>query len=104
MTPDIVVDIGNTRIKWGRCRGNAVADTDGLAHGDVPSWEQQIDVWKVERPCRWVVSGVHPSACEQLADWIRRRGDALLMLEKAASLPLQVRLEHPDRVGIDRLL
>jgi type III pantothenate kinase len=104
MTPDIVVDVGNSRVKWGRCHAGAISETACFPHADLPGWHQQLDSWKIAGVCRWVISGVHPAALEQLADWIRRRGDALVVLDKAQSLPLQVRLEHPDRVGIDRLL
>ena len=30
MTPDVVVDIGNSRMKWGRVTGGAVSDMVSL--------------------------------------------------------------------------
>jgi type III pantothenate kinase len=39
-----------------------------------------------------------------LAEWVERRGDRVSLLQWASQLPLQVLLEKPDHVGIDRLL
>src|SRR5690349_5957028 len=99
MTPHVVVDIGNTRIKWGRCTQNAIQETASLPHGDLTAWQQQIDNWQMPAPVIWVVSGVNPAALEQLKDWALRRGDTVLVLDKAKLLPLETQLEHPDKAG-----
>jgi type III pantothenate kinase len=39
-----------------------------------------------------------------LAAWLQERGDKVQVLDRAAQLPLQVHLDDPGRVGIDRLL
>ena len=104
MKPDVVVDVGNTRVKWGRCRDGAVVESASLPPEDPPAWEQQRQAWDAGGPLTWVVSGVHPRRRDQVADWVRARGDTVRTLVWARELPLQVRLEHPDRVGIDRLL
>jgi type III pantothenate kinase len=104
MSPDIVVDVGNTRVKWGRCVDRAVAAAASLPHDDTAAWQRQLDEWGLAGPLGWVVSGVHPVTRDRLIDWARRRGDMVFLLERAAQLPLAVRLEHPDRAGIDRLL
>jgi type III pantothenate kinase len=104
MRPDIVVDVGNTRVKWGRCTDQAVVASAGLPHADAGAWQGQLDEWDLRRPLQWVVSGVHPATRDRLIDWARRRGDEVYHLERAAQLPLEVRLEHPDWAGIDRLL
>src|SRR5262249_13950963 len=46
----------------------------------------------------------HPQRRDALAAWAREQGDEVRLLERAEHLPLRVRLEHPDRAGIDRLL
>jgi type III pantothenate kinase len=104
MKPDVVVDIGNTRVKWGRCAKGRVAEIVALAPDDVAAWERQREAWRPPGPLVWVVSSVHPARRTALADWLRRRGEHVVLLERAAQLPLEVKLEHPDRVGIDRLL
>lgn len=104
MTPDIVADIGNSRIKWGLCRADQVAATASLPADEPATWQSQLNAWSVNRPVAWAVSGVHPQRCESLMRWIEQRGDQVLLVSRAAQLPLRVDLEHPDRVGIDRLL
>lgn len=104
MSVDVVVDVGNTRIKWGRCAGTRVAEAVSLPPDDVAAWQQQRQAWQCGRPLHWVISGVHPGLRDQLALWARQEGDTVELLESARQLPLVVRLEHPDRVGIDRLL
>jgi type III pantothenate kinase len=101
---DAVADVGNSRIKWGRCEPSRLADIVSLPPDDVPAWGRQLEVWGPDGPHAWVVTGVHPPRRLQLVEWLRGRGETVRVLERAAELPLQVRLEHPDRVGIDRLL
>jgi len=100
---DIVADVGNSRIKWGRCASGRIVEMTSLPPDDVPAWQRQLDKWG-EESRSWVIAGVHPARCLELAEWLRSRGRQVDMLERAAQLPLQARLEHPDRVGIDRLL
>jgi len=104
MKPDIVVDIGNSRIKWGCCTAGSLGDLASLGHGDIAAWEEQVNRWQVRAQAVWVLSGVNPPASEQLKDWILRRGDTVRVLNEARLLPLVVRLEEPDKTGIDRLL
>ena len=101
--PDLVVDVGNSRIKWGRCAGGRIADTAALPADAPEAWGAQLAVWGLGGPLSWAVTGVHPARRDALADWARRRGDAVEVVGEAR-LPLRVRLEHPQRVGIDRLL
>jgi type III pantothenate kinase len=51
-----------------------------------------------------VLSGVHPQRRDALAGWLRQRGFAVGVLDHPRDLPLTVRLEHPERAGVDRLL
>ena len=100
----MVVDVGNTRIKWGRCVGNQVVETASLPPDPDPEWEAQYVRWSRGTPLAWLVSGVNPPKREALVAWLRQHGDTVRLLQEARELPLQVKLEHPDRVGIDRLL
>lgn len=105
MTPDVVVDIGNTAIKWGRCAGGQVAETLSLSADDTHAWDEQAARWGLGGSAgSWVVTSVHPARCERMAGWITRRGSRLRILAEARELPLRVSLEKPDHVGIDRLL
>jgi type III pantothenate kinase len=104
MQPNVVADVGNSRIKWGRCLGDRVGEIVSLPPDDLPAWWQQLEAWERHRPAIWAIAGVHPAQCLQLAEWLRSRGKQVSLLDRAAQLPLQVQLDQPDRVGIDRLL
>ncbi len=106
MNPLLVVDVGNSRVKWGLCPEPA---SGTMLHASLPAddpatWEQQLRAWNLSGPLRWALSGVHPARCARLAEWARQRGDVVWVLEDWRDLALEVRLERPDWVGIDRLL
>ena len=102
MTPNVVVDVGNTRIKWGLCDAGVVVRIASL--GDDPDeWDSQLLRWPL-RGDRWVLAGVQPQRGGRLRDWLTARGYRVTVLEGGTKLPLAVDLEHPDRTGIDRLL
>lgn len=112
MRPHIVVDVGNTRIKWGVCAldGSGVLRSYSLPY-TITAWAQQLrqladeqPLASVAGPLSWALASVQPVRGARLSDWLRIRGDKVISLERAAQLPLTVRLPHPDRVGIDRLL
>lgn len=109
MNPLLVVDVGNSRVKWGLGAAPTSPPAVSMPYASLPAddpaaWEQQLKDWALSGPLRWAVSGVHPGRCEYLAEWARQRGDAVWVLEDWRDLSLEVRLEHPEWVGIDRLL
>jgi type III pantothenate kinase len=104
MTPDIVVDVGNTSIKWGRCADGKVVEVCSLPHGALNAWRGQAHDWGLPESAAWVVTGVHPGQRDAIANFANLRGGRVRVLDLAAELPLQVKLEKPDHVGVDRLL
>lgn len=103
MKPAVVVDVGNSLIKWGRCAAGGVVEKVALAHDEPDSWEKQLAAWPLTGTSDWAVGGVRPQGRDELVKWLRRRGDRVAVIEAAAQLPLQVLLDRPDHVGIDRL-
>jgi type III pantothenate kinase len=104
MNPDMVVDIGNSRIKWGRCRAGAVTEARSLPTDDSDAWQRQLTEWKLNERAAWVLTGVQPGLRDCLANWLRERGQTVRILQDPGELPLRVLLERPEHVGIDRLL
>jgi type III pantothenate kinase len=100
----VVVDIGNTRIKWGRCLGDCLGETVSLLPDAPADWLQQVQTWQVPPGSLWVLSSVHPRRCATLAAWLQQQGFRVQLLDAPVRLPLRVELERPDHVGIDRLL
>lgn len=103
MKPDVVVDVGNSRIKWGVCGDEGLRHICSLPPNDFAVWEQQFVRWALQPQCRWVVAGVHPARRDRLADWLRQHQQRVVILDDPQCLPLRVLLERPDYVGVDRL-
>ena len=104
MKPLVVVDVGNTRIKWGRCSPDAVEETASLPPDDPAEWQEQLERWRIAPASQWVIAGVHPTRRERLAEWLRQRGEQVRVVTHPRELPLRTLLAEPEKAGIDRLL
>ncbi len=103
MTWCVVIDVGNTRIKWGLCHDGKVEQVAALP-ADPWDWQRQYEAWGLGPADTLVVSGVHPRRRDELIAWLRDRGSQVRCLESYRDLPIKVAVEEPDKVGIDRLL
>jgi type III pantothenate kinase len=104
MSPRLVADIGNTRINWGICSADGLADAAAVPPDDPAAWAEQLKAWQLDGPCAWAIAGVHPARRDRLTAWLRGRGDAVRVIADYRELPLRVDVDAPERVGIDRLL
>ncbi len=100
----MVVDVGNTRVKWGLCSSAQVWSIAALPPDDPLAWQTQWDAWKLEPTQEWIVSGVHPERRDALVVWLRERSPAVHILSSHKQLPIRIEVEMPEKVGIDRLL
>lgn len=103
MKPNVVVDVGNTQIKWGLCADGAVQATCSLPPDDPSAWTRQLQQWPTARGA-WVVSSVHPPRRDRIVEWLRANAQQVHLLEDPKDLPLRVLVARPDHVGVDRLL
>lgn len=105
MTPDVVVDIGNSRIKWGRCLPT-VADGGmvSLPPDDFNAWDDQAEGWRIEPGAWWAIAGVNPDRVEMFTQWVKSAGGSPVVFRKPSLLPIQLAVDEPDAVGIDRVL
>ncbi len=112
----IAVDIGNARIKLGlfaaRCAADPAAALPEPARtlsldGHAPQL-QETAAWlgtDGEGLLSWWIASVDRPATTRLIDWCREhRPDDRIVLLGAEDLPLAVRLERADMVGVDRLV
>lgn len=109
MTPDIVVDIGNSRMKWGRCDSVRVAEMVSLPHDSPVEWKRQAEEWGAAEQTQWAVAGVVPKEVQRIRDWLATRGmnptvitNDLFVTGGPTGFTTQVDELH--RIGIDRLL
>ena len=103
MKPAVVVDVGNTRIKWGCCSETGVTAMASLPADDPHAWQKQLEDWRLPPAQPWAVSGVHPSRREMLIGWLRERGAAVCVIDSWTQLRLKMQVDRPERVGLDRL-
>ncbi len=100
MTPDIVVDIGNSRIKWGWCEGGRVGRVSTFGD-DAAEWDREIQ--SRAESAKWAVASVHPERTLRFAQWIESRSESAVVLDSFTQIPLKTVLTDPFKVGIDRL-
>lgn len=106
----IVVDAGNTRVKFAWMEfipGQGVPQTRGFVAIPIgqPLPNETLREWiRVSRPRQVVVDGSNPPEVDRvLREW-PTEGAKPLRLGNREQLPLVIDVEFPDKVGIDRLL
>ena len=105
----LVADIGNSRIKWGLVSDERLTSIAALP---LPTdldlaqrtWQKQADLWTIPRGAYWVLATTNPPAATILQRWLETRGDFAYLIKSSADLPIQLDVDFPERVGVDRLL
>jgi type III pantothenate kinase len=98
----IVADVGNTRIKWGLCGDREIIDAASLPD-EFDAWRLQLSHWKLEGPQRWTIAGVDPKRRDRLVDWLRQRDHDVQVIDHFSKVPITLKVESPETVGLDRL-
>ncbi len=104
MSAMLVVDAGNSRIKWGRCDERQVLDAAALPLDDPAAWERQRQAWQLASSVPCVLAGSNPPLVQRLASWLEDRGHRVELLDGFRRIPIETLVEQPERVGLDRLL
>ena len=106
MTPDIVVDIGNSRMKWGKVDAGRVVEMAFLDLRHHDDWQRRLNHWSPKSPLRWAAASVVPDAMSRFIDWAKDRGDLVLVVNNAdPHFPIiESLVDEPSKIGIDRLL
>lgn len=110
-SPIVAVDVGNSRTKFGLFEALDAPLPEpsrvwelAAQTGELDSLAEWLAPYGVD-DVRWFVGSVNRSAASRVVDWLRDRPvPPPVQLLATIDLPLTVDLEHPDRVGIDRLL
>jgi type III pantothenate kinase len=103
----VAIDVGNSAVKIAMLLGDTVVD-DAIRIGP-RGWEQLAVDWVRKRLDEdntiWRVASVHQAAAGLLDRAIRESNpDAIIELVSRHEVPMQTNVDHPDRLGIDRLL
>jgi type III pantothenate kinase len=113
----LAIDVGNTRAKFGvfECMDSKASKSKlptCIASVAVPvagelDWGKvtaHFEKWNVNLT-RAAIAGANPTGVERIVStWPKGIWPTPVTVQRAADLPLRVNVEHPDRVGIDRLL
>ncbi len=97
----LLIDAGNSRLKWGVWSGSGWLEQGSLANDNLPAQAPWRDFTPLA--AAWVAH-VGPA---QVADWIRRHAaDTALHWPRAAASQCGVdnRYEHAEQLGVDRWL
>lgn len=104
----LLVDIGNSRIKWGWWSSGQLHPQGSISeHG--PMLEGSLDqAWdKIPNPRRVVVANVGgPSIADRLSSWTRRQWAVVPEFARveARAFGVQIGYEDPSQLGVDRWL
>jgi type III pantothenate kinase len=106
--PLVAVDIGNSRTKLGLF---VPPDAAPLPRPEQmfswgPPWRiAETENWLAAPPDAfdWRVASVNRVGTARLLDWLGRRGAGRVHVLDVTDIPLAVRVDEPDKVGIDRL-
>ncbi len=104
MKPDVLADIGNSRIKWGLCAGDHVERMASLPSDNPKAWDAQADDWNIRRGRQWALATVQPATLARHLDWLTNYGQTVRVIDSWQELNVQVAIPQPERIGLDRLL
>jgi type III pantothenate kinase len=103
MTPDVVVDVGNSRLKWGVVKNGRVTEVMRLPLNDPAAWEAALaKLPPTEFARKWAAASVNPPALADFIKWSHSRGGTIAF-EDREHIPIEIDVDFPDKVGIDRL-
>jgi type III pantothenate kinase len=101
MTPDVVVDIGNSRLKWGVCSEGRVVDVLRLPLDNESAWVAALAKLPAP-PRRWAYASVNPPALTRFRAWAAAYGESV-SFDSFENVPMELNVDYPEKVGLDRL-
>lgn len=105
----VMVDVGNRHVKFAKISladpAHFPSDLAVLRLPSEPAACQRLEPWLPSEPVVWCVASVCRPLEAALANWIadRRPADRYLRLTNDR-VPIEIRVDQPERVGTDRLV
>lgn len=105
----IAVDIGNssTKVGWFDSAADPVPLPQPSSVVEFPTGQTPLDEVAGQipaEPCRWLVASVQREGQRVLSKWVEtHRHDDELHVLSYRDLPIELRVDAPDKVGVDRL-
>src|SRR5262245_28701376 len=80
--PDVVVDIGNSRIKFCRCDAQGMRlPVHAMSVDDIDGWNRLAAEWGLKNGVVWAVGTSNPDRRDQFIEWAAVRGDSTRVIE-----------------------
>jgi type III pantothenate kinase len=102
----VFADLGNSRLKWGRVRGDGSFEVLPLPTDDSDAWSAAWSRWNPDgMPSTWAVSTVNPPVAERLERFLEADPSRQVRwFRSAADVPVRHDLDHIETAGTDRAL
>jgi type III pantothenate kinase len=98
---NLLLDIGNSRVKWALAQGERLVETGVIRREDSPSWTDRLPRDSIDG--LFVASVAHDSALEALAMHARTLGVPLQTIKTAPRFGDLINGYHePEKLGVDR--
>jgi type III pantothenate kinase len=101
---ELVADVGNSRLKVGERGPDRLSRTAILSLDQPDELRDLMTKWGATAPTRWTLAGSQPEARERLGATLTQWGHEVRVIARAAQAPIEIAVDSPDQVGIDRLL
>lgn len=102
----LVLDLGNTRLKWGHYESdNLRFESVATSLDDTLSWQRALDRLTVGSWTGVAISSVNPPVADRLSDFLKANEiGSIRWFRSAADVPVRHQLANPLRTGADRAL
>lgn len=100
----VVLDIGNTRLKWGLLSADGFLSTTGAVFlRDDQDWETACERLVEREPFAWAIASVNPAVADRIKRFLESRTDRrIVFFRSARDVSVPHRLETPETTGADR--
>lgn len=102
---NVVVDIGNSRVKFCRTTcGGLYLPVRGIGRDSTLTWDDVARDWQLPVGTYWAVASTDPNRLLEFVSWAESRGDQVIAIQSPLQIPISIQVDFPEKVGIDRLL
>lgn len=102
---NILVDIGNSRVKFCRtdCNG-LIFPVRAIGRDSTLTFDDVARDWQLPVGSYWGVASTDPAKLNQFVSWAEARGDSVITIDSPWQVPISAQVDFPEKVGMDRLL
>ncbi len=102
---NLLIDVGNTRLKWATYQDGRIGEIQSAAHGGIDLGQELQSAWlRMGMPTRVTMASVVPGPIVMLRSWIRRHWGVPLdeVAVTAEAFGIRCGYSQPTQLGVDR--